>query len=1047
MHEEIIVSKGQTSSGLTLLRDSMFILNGGKATETTVSSGGRMYVSKGGKADRTTVSSGGSMVVSGGTVSGATLASSGYFSLKGGTINSLTLENASGLVSSGGGTINDLTLSGGYISFYSGTINRATVDHGDIYVYSGGKVNSATFNSGCLSISSNCTANTITLDSGAYINVCDSGKAGNVMLGGGASACVNSGAVVTGLTLTGGVSDPGKDQYAARLAAYGGTIKGVKIGSGASVGLFEGCSATKVSWTPGDGVINFGGASVSFTSKYSGVYVGRNGAFDSNSKELASKTLKKGESAYVMNGGCANANRLTGGMMEIWSGGSAKETFIGNNGSDSSWVNVSSGGTINFTMVSGGYLNLYGGFAGDTVITGNGEMYISGGSASGIQVEAGGELYIYSCTATDVEWTPFVGSLNVGDDAHVTFKTAITGIYLGDNGTLLSRTEETLQDYSVNTGSNTLYVMSGGSANNTSVLDYGNMYVFAGSATGTVLGGKNGAKASVGCGYMYLYDKAKAVNTVVNSGGLFVYSGGLADSATVCGEDSFVEVCNGGRAEKVMISAGGNMGIYSGGSASGVTVQSRTYLLVSGGTAADVTAESGYYRQGGYVYVSSGAVVSDLQLGYGAVLYVGKGAKVTNVTSSYGSLIRTEKGASVKIKAKKEAVSPDSDHDEKNGWADKKKKTINSHVLESKALAIDGFYSCLPFDENSMTINSYSSYVGYTDEADFLKVSLNSAAKLNFSISATDEAKFTIWKMDEKTNKLKSLQTSTLKQSISSGEKSKSKSPSEIYYWALTPDLLLEAGEYFLSMESTNAAKGGNAYYDVYVGNRVIFDQGDNKDDDGDLLREKLHSDDPEVRADYEKYDVGTLKNSGAYIMDDWVGFGDEIDFRRFSLARTTKLSFDVSSGDATKFTLWKYDEKKGKLVSVQATKLKESKYKEIKMSAYYHATTKELQLGPGEYFFSVESTNAKKGGDASYSVRASTFVDSDLLKAALTAPEAEAPALGFAETCAGSASGLAMPDELSFSQCDTDVLAGTCPDPASDKLFGETGGGLLAAL
>ena len=54
--------------------------------------------------------------------------------------------------------------------------------------------------------------------------------------------------------------------------------------------------------------------------------------------------------------------------------------------------------------------------------------------------------------------------------------------------------------------------------------------------------------------------------------------------------------------------------------------------------------------------------------------------------------------------------------------------------------------------------------------------------------------------------------------------------------------------------------------------------------------------------------------------------------------------------------------------------------------------------------------------------------------------------ALAMPETDA-LASALTMPDSLSFGQYDTDVLAGTCLDSASDKLLGETGAGLLASL
>ena len=876
MYEEIYVSKGKTSSGLTLLRDSMFILNGGKATETTVSSGGRMFVS-------------------------------------------------------------------------GGTINRADVDHGNIDVLSGGKLNSATFNGGRLYVYSKCTANKITLKNDASINVNDGGKASNVTLESGATAYFFDDTVLTNVTLMGGVSDPGKDQYAGYLSVYGGTIKGLKIGSGTSVNLGSDGTVTKLSWTPGDGVLNIRDASLSFTSKYSGVYVGSDAAFVSQTKELLSLSLAKGESAYVMKGGYADANELKGGMMEVWNGGTAENTLISNDGYNSSWVNVSSGGTMTSTRVSGinNYLYVNGGYAGDTIIGNGGRMQISGGSASGIQVETGGWLIISSGTATDVEWTPFVGYLSVRDGGRVTFKTALTGIYAGNNDTLLYRTEETLQDCSVNTGSNMLYVMSGGKAENTAVLGWGSMVVFGGSASGTTIGGEKG-------GRMELHEEAKAVDTVVSSGGLYVY-GGQAVSTTVYG---YTEVCNCGKAENVMIKEGGSMEIYSGGKAENVMIEGGGSMVFSGGSASGVTAASGYYRQGGIVCVSSGAVVSDLQLEYGAVLYVEKGAKVTNVTSSYGSLIQTEKGASVKKIKAVEAVSPDSDHDEKNGWADKKKKTINSYILNSEATVINSdSWPDLQFDENTMTIDPYSAYVGYTDEADFLKIHLDTAAKLSFGIFATDESKFTVWRLDG--SKLKSLQASTLKL-----DEYEYDPDSYHYYFVETAGLLLDAGDYFLSMESTNAAKGGNAYYSMYY-DCVFFDHGDNADDDGNLLREKLHEGDP----DYEKYDVGTLDGESGYIMDDWVGYGDEIDFRRFSLACGANLSFSVHSDDVTKFTVWKYDEKKKKLVSVQTTQVKENKDNGAKMSSMYRATTKELLLESGEYFFSVESTNAKKGASAYYSV------------------------------------------------------------------------------
>ncbi len=86
-------------------------------------------------------------------------------------------------------------------------------------------------------------------------------------------------------------------------------------------------------------------------------------------------------------------------------------------------------------------------------------------------------------------------------------------------------------------------------------------------------------------------------------------------------------------------------------------------------------------------------------------------------------------------------------------------------------------------------------------------------------------------------------------------------------------------------------------------------------------------------------------------------------------------------------------------------------------------AVTLEVKDGVS-YYVSVKATNIKK-----------TTVDPRTYYNVSYAVES-------LEACA-----LAMPDSLSFGQYDTDVLADTSLDPASDKLFGETGNGLLASL
>jgi hypothetical protein len=221
----------------------------------------------------------------------------------------------------------------------------------------------------------------------------------------------------------------------------------------------------------------------------------------------------------------------------------------------------------------------------------------------------------------------------------------------------------------------------------------------------------------------------------------------------------------------------------------------------------------------------------------------------------------------------------------------------------------------------NMMTSEATGWVGMGDEYDFGKFSLECGAKLSFTVSSTDAVKFTVWQ-EQPNGKLKSLQTTTLK----AGQTLDTKA------------LLLNAGNYYLSMQSTNAKKGGNAYYSVSPnGKSFLFTKGDNSDDTAAAAK-----------------DLNTMTTEAT----GWVGLGDEYDFGKFSLESGAKLSFTVSSTDAVKFTVWQ-KQSNGKLKSLQSTALK----------AGQQLDTKELLVTAGDYYLSVQSTNAKKGGYADYTV------------------------------------------------------------------------------
>ena len=93
--------------------------------------------------------------------------------------------------------------------------------------------------------------------------------------------------------------------------------------------------------------------------------------------------------------------------------------------------------------------------------------------------------------------------------------------------------------------------------------------------------------------------------------------------------------------------------------------------------------------------------------------------------------------------------------------------------------------------------------------------------------------------------------------------------------------------------------------------------------------------------------------------------------------------------------------------------------------------TAKDMQissLGAGEYYTSMaaKTTKATDKGSMFYNVTVSLDI---LVSSALAMPETDV-----------LASALTIPDSLSLGQYDTDALAGSHLDSASDKLFGESG-------
>ena len=209
---------------------------------------------------------------------------------------------------------------------------------------------------------------------------------------------------------------------------------------------------------------------------------------------------------------------------------------------------VMSGGTANSTTVDGGWLGISSGGMANSTTVNNGSMYVYSGG-----------------TATDIIWTPCIGNVTVDDEAYATFASNYSGVYFGSNNQLLSSAmtmnNQTIAGSWNVTGS--MYVFSGGTANNTTVISSGSMRVY--------IGGTANNTTVISSGSMRVYIGGTANNTtVISSGRLYVSSGGTANSTTVISGGE-LDVYKSGSADTITVSSGGTLVVNAGGTATNVT--------------------------------------------------------------------------------------------------------------------------------------------------------------------------------------------------------------------------------------------------------------------------------------------------------------------------------------------------------------------------------------------------------------------------------------------------------------------------------------------
>ena len=701
--------------------------------------------------------------------------------------------------------------------------------------------------------------------------------------------------------------------------------------------------------------------------------------------------LSGSDTLTITDGGTVNNTTLGAGCsMFVSSGGSANITSV----TDATYT-VSSGGTATRTLLNG------------TEALGGAMHVEDGGYAEVVFVNAYSNLYVYAGgTAKTVVWTPCIGHVSVEDGADVELYSSYSGVYYGTGDELFSSAAS--MAYKTVSTSEEMYVFSGGVISRTVLDSFATVRISGGTAEDTTI--KAGTLVIAG---------GVANNTVNSAGEINVSSGGILNSATLL-ENGIIRIFEGGVAINTIVSSAA-FNVYPGGTASGFTISEGGGLYT--GTGATLTGRM-ILSDDAYVSLEQdttidfnisaltpGAAVriNNFQLVYGwkdanytvtisgtqangtyslAIGFPSAYKRTISVVNTEGTTLTTLSVGETRIiggaectlaieddtlifrKGKEEEV-PDRPPVVDNGSNDwlyvKKTKTLNEDLANSTptVLSSETRDVCLDpadqihYEENE---NVFLNYVGADDEFDYLKVRLEKGALLSFSLVSTDAAKFVIYSLAPgkvtkgvQTYTQTALQTTALKKSRETG----------IYYTANTKGILLEKGDYYIAVQST-AKKNGNAYYSVAVDQSAskFYVLGDNSDDWTDM---KTAGDTSELLGT-----VGTISSaSAAGILAEWVGFGDTIDYKSFTLDSDAVISLSLNATDKTKFTIWKLNSKTSKkgvttysLTSVQTTTL--SKPND---AAWYSATTKSILLDKGTYYFSMESTNAKKGGSADYLV------------------------------------------------------------------------------
>ncbi|MBQ9087552.1 MAG: AIDA repeat-containing protein [Lentisphaeria bacterium] len=739
--------------------------------------------------------------------------------------------------------------------------------------------------------------------------------------------------------------------------------------------------------------------------EYANVKIYNNDTIIKKDKAFSDLELDSGETMLISAGGIATRTAICGGKMIVSSAGEARDTIIDDYGS----ATVSSGG-----------------IAYNTIVDDDGKMFVSsGGLVKGTSVKYGGTLYLRQGTArdTNVRGYTYISSggaaydTTVKGDCDVCSGGLASGLTISSGGVAAVYSGGIASNVDIKAdGSAELY---GGTISNVSIENGGRMKLDEGTLSGEINIAEEGILKAGNRSFInfavagrssksgYLINDISLIQGTPNysitvapqqNSGIYKLAANALDfnhSITITdGQINYGRLTiNGGALEF-------NNALYYLTNKNGnllLTVRSEKELLENEDNWTDVkiSGASGCLNDAGTFSPTStpepvSGWVGDIDLVDYYRFNVTDNAKIHFTISASASAKFTiyelieNKDGTFKLKSR-QSTTLKKDKSTGKYYADTKGLLLSSgeyyYAVDAGSKALDfscdytvsandntAFYTKGNNDDDWKNMKSSGSddldkellhlcpgdfvaedWVGFGDANDYCRFSIDEYSRLIFNLSSSDAAKFTVYELIESkkgTFKLKSLQSTTLKKDKSTGK-----------YYADTKGLLLASGEYYYCMTSTNAAKGGDADYTIELDEQSkVFDKVDDGSDNW-LYDKKTKT----VNED--------IQNAGSdwnFQFQNWVGFGDDTDFRKLELTDPAKVNFEIQATDAIQFTVWQLVKKidsKGNisysLKSLQKTSIKNG----------LEATTKDLLLDDGVYFVSMTSTNAAKGGDADFRV------------------------------------------------------------------------------